>query len=188
MKNKIVSYITKEIKKLKYKGDNIILNNVYPSIIEDVLGNFDNPYTLNGYDCDYSTTVGKYKVSGSMRFGTAEITLMDGDSREDSVNNTVIGDVAKNDSLIKNEICLDDLTEDELKELNTYYFTFGIGQNHEGMYQPIMARNIRIASEKMFDMYGTKWSDKYTQEEWNEVLDYWGVLYEGKNLEVVIAL
>lgn len=56
------------------------------------------------------------------------------------------------------------------------------------MYQPIMARNIRIASDKMREMHGTKWLDKYTQEEWSDVWKDWGPLYEGKNLETIVVL
>lgn len=48
---------------------------VYPDAIEYVLGCSEEPYELNGYDCDYWMIIGNYKIHGSMRFGTATVTL-----------------------------------------------------------------------------------------------------------------
>lgn len=83
---------------------------------------------------------------------------------------------------------ISDLSEEELNELNTYYFTFGSKQCYEGKYQPIMAKNMEIASKKMFEMYGRDWSFNYTEEQWNKVLKDFPSLYEGKDLKLVIAL
>lgn len=83
---------------------------------------------------------------------------------------------------------IEDLSEEELKGLNTYYFTFRSRQMHEGMYQPIMAKNMSIAYSKMLEMYGTKWASNYNQEEWDDVWKDWGALYEGKNLKTVVVL
>ena len=77
IEQQIRRYIYKEVDKLRYKGDSVKLRCVYPNIIEYVLGNSENPYKLNGYDCDYWMTIGKYKIYGSMSFGTATVTLIE---------------------------------------------------------------------------------------------------------------
>ena len=71
MKDLIVKYIKDEVSKLKNYGDYVYLSGVCPYMLGYVLGDFD--YELNGYDCDYWARVGNYFISGSMRFGTAEI-------------------------------------------------------------------------------------------------------------------
>ncbi len=75
MKDLIVKYIKDEVSKLKNYGDYVDLEGVYPYALEYVLGDFDEPYELNGYDCDYWARIGNYHICGSMRYGTAEITL-----------------------------------------------------------------------------------------------------------------
>lgn len=189
MKDSIKKYIKEKVSELKYKGDTTSLENIYPSIIEEVLGDFDEPYSLNGYDCDYWGTIEDYEISGCMRFGTADITLVKGESKPLLSEENKINEIRKRPEIPKyRTVEIEDLSEEELKELNTYYFTFGSRQRYEGMYQPIMAKNISIASHKMLEMYGTKWSDKYNQEEWNDVWKDWGVLYEGKNLKTIVVL
>lgn len=182
MKDLMIKYIQEEVSKLKYKDDTVNLKGVYPSILEECLGNFDKPYELNGYDCDYTTTIGDYEINGCMRYGTAEITLTKGEEKSNPKK------VKTKNMPISNTVDIGDISKEELKDLNTYYFTFGIGQRNEGCYQPIMAKTMQIAYNKMFDMYGTHWASNYTQEEWDEVLKNWGRLYEGKGLKPVIAL
>lgn len=75
MKENIKRYIREEINKLKNKDDSVKLDCVYPEILNDVLGYNDKPYDLNGYDCDYWMTIGSYSIFGTMRFGTAIVTL-----------------------------------------------------------------------------------------------------------------
>lgn len=75
MRNSIIKYIEEEVSKLKNDGDYVYLEGVCPYLLEYVLGDFDDPYELNGYDCDYWVKVGDYNISGSMRYGTAEIIL-----------------------------------------------------------------------------------------------------------------
>jgi len=48
----------------------------------------------------------------------------------------------------------------------TYYFTFGCGQPHEGMCQPIVAESADLARQKMVEVYGVKWAFQYTSAEW----------------------
>ena len=75
MKENIKQYIREEINKLKNKDESVELECVYPEILNDVLGDNDEPYDLNGYDCDYWMTIGSYDIFGTMRFGTATVTL-----------------------------------------------------------------------------------------------------------------
>ena len=75
MRNSIIKYIEEEVSKLKNNGDCVRLKDVCPYLLEYVLGDFDDPYELNGYDCDYWARVGDYSISGSMRYGTAKITF-----------------------------------------------------------------------------------------------------------------
>ena len=74
MKENIKEYISKEINKLKNIGDSVNLNFVYPEILNEILGSNEEPYDLNGYDCDYWMTIGNYDIFGTMRYGTATVT------------------------------------------------------------------------------------------------------------------
>lgn len=75
IEEQIRRYIYKQVDRLRVKGDSVELQCVYPDIIEYVLGDNEEPYELNGYDCDYWMTIGKYDINGSMRFGAATVTL-----------------------------------------------------------------------------------------------------------------
>ena len=77
IEEQIRRYIYKEVDRLREKGDSVKLQCVYPDVIEYVLGDSETSYELNGYDCDYWMTIGKYDISGSMRFGTATVTLIE---------------------------------------------------------------------------------------------------------------
>ena len=78
IEQQIRRYIYKETDRLRHKGDSVKLQCVYPDTIEYVLGcSEDVDAELNGYDCDYWMTIGKYKIHGSMRFGTATVTLIE---------------------------------------------------------------------------------------------------------------
>lgn len=73
MKDEIIEYIKRE----KAKLDNgevkeIKLKNVYPSLLEEVFGDFED-FDLNGWQCDYWCTFNEYKIFGTMYYGTAEI-------------------------------------------------------------------------------------------------------------------
>lgn len=74
IEEQIRRYIYKQVDRLRGKGDSVKLQCVWPDIIQYVLG-YEEPYELNGYDCDYSMKIGKYEIDGSMRFGTATVTL-----------------------------------------------------------------------------------------------------------------
>lgn len=52
-----------------------------------------------------------------------------------------------------------------MKKQNNY-FTFGSGQLHEGRYVKIYGTPSK-AREKMFEMYGAKWSMQYNEKQWN---------------------
>lgn len=73
MKDEIIEYIKRE----KAKLDNgevkeIKLKNVYPSLLEEVFGDFED-FDINGWQGDYWCTKDEYKVFGTMYYGTAEI-------------------------------------------------------------------------------------------------------------------
>lgn len=72
-KNNIIEYIKKEKQKLDNGEAKVIkLNNVYPAVLEEVFGEFED-FDLNGWQCDYWCTKNEYKVFGTMYYGTAEI-------------------------------------------------------------------------------------------------------------------
>lgn len=73
MKDEIIEYIKRE----KAKLDNgevkeIKLKNVYPSLLEEVFGDFED-FDINGWQGDYWCTKDEYKIFGTMYYGTAEI-------------------------------------------------------------------------------------------------------------------
>lgn len=73
MKDEIIEYIKRE----KAKLDNgevkeIKLKNVYPSLLEEVFGDFED-FDINGWQGDYWCTKDEYKVFGTMYYGAAEI-------------------------------------------------------------------------------------------------------------------
>lgn len=176
MKELIKKYIKEEIEKLKYKGDSVELSNVYPAIIEEVVGNFDYPYELNGYDCNYWVDTDEYSIWGAMRYGTATIQLIAGEDNPklEEVNKTIT------DNANMEEIAM----QDEAKEWSTFYFTFGYGQRNFGYYQPIKAENKSKAHKKMVELYGTKWSSVYTDDKWETVKNN----IKAKPLTLVYAL
>ena len=75
MKENIKKYMAEEISKLKKQGDSVRLECVYPELFSEILGDNHEPYDLNGYDCDYWMTIGYYDIFGTMRLGTATVTL-----------------------------------------------------------------------------------------------------------------
>lgn len=44
-------------------------------------------------------------------------------------------------------------------------FTFGCGQQHEGMYVRIYG-TLNSARRKMFERYGSEWAFQYSEREW----------------------
>lgn len=76
MKNQIIEYIRKEKEKLD-SGEvkEIRLKNVYPSLLEEVFGDFEDfdDFDVNGWQGDYWYTKDEYKIFGTMYYGTVEI-------------------------------------------------------------------------------------------------------------------
>jgi hypothetical protein len=52
------------------------------------------------------------------------------------------------------------------EKLETYYFTFGVGQKYEGKFVKITAESYMDARAKMVDRFGTKWAFQYSEDEW----------------------
>jgi len=179
MREQLEKYVKSELKTLKYKGDSVTLNNVYPSLLETIMGNF-TPYELNGYDCDYWANTDTYEISGCMRFGTAEIILKVGKEKpkEDAV------DIEKEEPQKPIILRPQDVPVDVLSELKSFYFTFGNGHTNSERYQPIMAKDSSVAHKKMFELYGSAWAFMYNEESWKDSSQY----YEGKALAVILAL
>ncbi|HSQ89789.1 hypothetical protein [Romboutsia sp.] len=75
MASRIKEYIEKEVKGLTKSGDSVSLKGVYPSAIEDVVGDFVDSLDLNGWQGDYWAESDEYKISGCMYYGTCTITL-----------------------------------------------------------------------------------------------------------------
>lgn len=75
MKDQIKAYIKSEINRLLLgEVKSVELEGVSPSILEEVLGKFEDINT-NGWQVDYWTQTNEYKVSGSMYYGTATVSL-----------------------------------------------------------------------------------------------------------------
>ena len=73
MKNQIIEYIRKEKEKLDSgEAKEIKLKNVYPLLLEEVFGDFED-FDINGWQGDYWCTKDEYKIFGTMYYGTAEI-------------------------------------------------------------------------------------------------------------------
>lgn len=73
MKDEIIEYIKREKAKLDNREvKEIKLKNVYPSLLEEVFGDFED-FDINGWQGDYWCTKDEYKVFGTMYYGTAEI-------------------------------------------------------------------------------------------------------------------
>ena len=83
IEEQIRRYIYKKVDKLRKEGDWVQLYCVYPDVVNYVLGydkdqyslNLEDSYEFNGNNCNYRMTMGKYNINGSMRFGTATVTL-----------------------------------------------------------------------------------------------------------------
>ncbi len=52
-----------------------------------------------------------------------------------------------------------------MKKLAKQVFTFGMGQAHAGKYFVIKAKTKEKCSERMFELFGDKWSMQYDSEE-----------------------
>ena len=64
------------------------------------------------------------------------------------------------------------------EKLETYYFTFGVGQKYEGKFVKITAESYMDARAKMVDRFGTKWAFQYSEDEWVNGKDFHLVLYD----------
>lgn len=174
IKNEIKNYIKEELSKLHYINDEVSLKNVYPAIIEEVIGDFDKPYELNGYDCDYWAKTDTYSIDGCMRSGTATIILIKGEKGSNADKEVIVPKSEKEDYTIPKE---------GSENFETFYFTFGSGQKHAEHYQPIKAENSSKAHAKMCEVYGTAWAFDYTQKDWDNISN----CFKGIALDLIYA-
>ena len=54
-----------------------------------------------------------------------------------------------------------------MEEKQWQIFTFGYGQQHEGMHVEIYG-TFESARRKMFERYGAKWAFQYNEKEWRD--------------------
>lgn len=165
MKELIKNYVKEELKKLRYLGDTIYLENVNPTLLEDVIGDFEEPYELNGYDCDYWAKSGDYSIFGCMSNGTAKIRLAKGEIKPVKTDSAKVQSVNENSNVKEDGTPIANIL-DNSANWATFYFSFGYGHKHYGYYQPIKAENKSKAHKKMVEVYGTEWAFIYTEREW----------------------
>ena len=55
-----------------------------------------------------------------------------------------------------------------MEEKQWWTFTFGDGQQHEGMYVEIYG-TFESARRKMFERYGSEWAFQYNEKDWRDI-------------------
>lgn len=65
-------------------------------------------------------------------------------------------------------MCNNNVSRAKKPEESWWYFTFGDGQEHEGMYVKIYGTFI-TARDKMCERYGTEWAFQYSEKKWKEI-------------------
>ena len=66
-----------------------------------------------------------------------------------------------------------------------YYFTFGAGQQHDGMYVAVHEAMYLIARQVMMARFGTAWSGQYSQQQFDQLglgdkLDHYATFIHGE--------
>lgn len=190
----IINDIKEKVGNLKYKGESVKINNVYPDILEAALGDFDDGYELNGYDCDYWANVQdrKYSICGCMRYGYATITLEvgdvkkkdDGEEKEREEDNPYTRTTFQPDWLnvafdnippvIPNvsDEKLDELLEDGV--LRAFYITFPADFTSKTPYVIIYAKDEMGARKRAFSIWGRRWASIYNVTEWTGIIEKYG--------------
>jgi len=76
MKEKIKEYVKTELAKLSNGAEEVKLEGIYPSVLEELIDGFDWSYAdTNGWQVDYWIKTYDYDIEGSMYYGTATIKL-----------------------------------------------------------------------------------------------------------------
>lgn len=184
MRKVLVEYIKERLKQLKYKDDNITLDNVYPSLLESVLGGFNDGYEINGYDCDYWAETDEYSISGCMRYGTAEITLKIGEEKTIDENlDEIVENVYTRSSFSLDRLSItnvppviecDEETLEKLKDnetLKPFYIVF-VNYSLKCDYVIIYAKKEHDARLRAFSIWGRKWDDIRDEKKWKETVDF----------------
>lgn len=76
----------------------------------------------------------------------------------------VAGDHATTDQV--SEGAIEKPNDQDIKQ--TWYFTFGFGQPHEGKYHIIEDATYHEARERMNQVFARRWAFQYSEAEWNE--------------------
>jgi uncharacterized protein YaaW (UPF0174 family) len=66
--------------------------------------------------------------------------------------------------------------------METYYFTFGSGQENAGGYVKIIANDYMEARDLMFERYDSKWGFQYNELQFEGQAERFG-LYEVETIE-----
>lgn len=202
----ITNELIESLQMLKYKDDCVRVNNVYPSLIEDALGNFDDGYELNGYDCDYWASIsnvvgiGSLDIFGCMRYGYAEFTKTDGEANpNDDVSSenedvytrhtctlkdgTKIIDIPKSQKIDESDVA--EILSDGYKP---YYILFINNYSGNHQYVIIYATNEMDARKRAFSIWDRNWSDICEQEEWEAKQKFYGKNFTKKYTQKEDAL
>jgi hypothetical protein len=76
MKEKIKEYVKTELAKLSNGAEEIKLEGIYTSVLEELIDGFDLAYAdTNGWQGDYWLKTYDYDIEGSMYYGTATIRI-----------------------------------------------------------------------------------------------------------------
>lgn len=76
MEEQIKDYVEAKLEELKNGAKEVRLKGVSPSILEDVISDFDwSEADTNGWQVDYWLKTSEYEISGCMYEGTANISL-----------------------------------------------------------------------------------------------------------------
>lgn len=62
--------------------------------------------------------------------------------------------------------------------MKTFIFTFPLNHPLRGHYQPVIAKNVLLARQRMFERYGDAWAFHYTEGQ----AIYYGILDKKREL------
>ena len=150
-----------KLSKIKYKGESIVLNNVYPSLIESLFEFPNGIQIIGGRDLDYEARNCEYHISGSAYYGTCTFTRLTGPIKKEEKKE----DVYKRTSfefkgrLIENVPSVVDCDENTLKTLvdNGVLFLYYICFQHYNITKmiPFYAREELDVRRRALSIWGS---------------------------------
>lgn len=193
IKNEIINKIREGVAKLEYKDDSVEFENVCPRIIEEALGDFDDGYELNGYDCDYWASIGDLDIQGCMRYGNATISKKTGKirrKRKKDVEENVYTRTKctlRDGYTIKNIPVAEKIQHTDHQSmiedgLEPFYITF-IYTGSSNQYVVIYAMDDNDARKRAFSIWDRRWDCIYNQEAWDRKREYYKERFEKEFIE-----